>query len=155
VLVVGFSAATPRSPREVAARFLDPENQRRALGADTFEAVATSYDVPGQSRRLMKVELLRVGEGPVRFDLRFAMAVERLDLAEGDVLLRYDPAAWAGTEHVNLFRGVCVIEPSGSGSIVTELLIFGSDVSLPFFLRGRMRDLAADTFRTRAERLLR
>jgi hypothetical protein len=152
-MAVGVCAVSPLPPARTADVLADPEVERRAFGAQTFRVVRTLYDVPGASRRMVVVELLDIGEGPVRFDFRFAFALERWDLADGTVLLRYDPATWSRTEHVTLFRGLCVIEPAGSGSIVTELLIFGSDVSVPFFLRGTLREKTYDTFRTRLARV--
>jgi hypothetical protein len=154
-MVVGFSAHAPLPPDGMADLLVDAEVEKAAFGADTFRPVRLLYATARSSRRVIVVEMLRVGEGPARFDFRFALALERVDLADGTVLLRYDPVPWEGTQHVTLFRGACTIEPAGSGSLVTELMIFGSDVSLPFFLRGKLRDMAYRTFHDRAERVWR
>jgi hypothetical protein len=149
----GTSAHFPLPPRRMADLLGHPEAERRSFGADTFRVVATAFELPDASRRTYVVEMLNQGEGPIRFDFRFAMAVERWDLADGSVLLRYDPVPWGGTQHVTLFRGMAVIEPAAGGSLLTEVLVFGSDVRLPFFLRGKLRGATADSFRRRLERL--
>jgi hypothetical protein len=129
------------------------EAERRAFRATTFRPVAVRFHARAALRQEYHVEMLDVGEGPIRFDFRFRAALERWDLVDGGVLLRYDPVPWSGTTHVTLFRGMAHIEPADSGSLVTELLLFGSDVTLPFFLQGKLRQNAVDTFRGRLDRL--
>lgn len=152
-LAVGVSCWFPLPPRQAADLVMDPNVERHAFSANTFQVVGTAFALPGASRQRVHVEMLDQGEGPVRFDFRFAFMAERLELADGTILLRYDPAPWARTENVTLFRGFGVIEPSGAGALVTEVVIFGSDVSVPFFLRGALRDMSYNSFEVRMRRI--
>lgn len=94
--------------------------------------------------------MLRRGQGPLRYNFAFTSRTERWDLPDGVVLMRHDPHPDPRPEHVTLYRGATVIEPVGRGSRVTEFLVMGTDVKVPFFLRGAMRSQSVKVFRDRA-----
>ncbi|MHC5011754.1 MAG: hypothetical protein ACYTG6_12550, partial [Planctomycetota bacterium] len=155
VSACGFSGYAPLPPRAMADIIGSPVAERHALGAETFRPAGIAYALPDFARRLYRVELLNRGEGPFRFDLRFTTALERWDLADGSVLFRYDPLPVPVPEHITLYRGACQIEAAPGGCRVTEFLVLGTDISVPFFLEGSMRELVYDTFEIRITRLWR
>ena len=154
-IAVGFSAGLPLAPRAAADLMLDPAFEKEALDADRFESLGIDFDVAGASRRRARVELLNRGQGPIRIDLRFTTLTERWDLPDGSVIMRHDPYPCPPPEHVTLYRGATWIVPAGSGSRVTEFLVMGTDISVPFFLRGLLRKQSVNVFRIRAIRLWR
>jgi hypothetical protein len=149
----GFAAFFPLPPRRAADLLASPSAERFALGAHTFRVERVEAHGAGVVRRRYRVELLGMGEGPFRFDFRFTTAIERWDLPDGVVLLRYDPLPDPPPEHVTLFRGAAVVRPVEGGSEVTEFLVLGTDVGIPFFLEGRLRGLTRDLFQARVSRL--
>jgi hypothetical protein len=154
-VVVGASARSPFPPVALARLFADPELQRRALQADTVRVVSDLIDAPHVARRTYRIELLRVGEGPFLVDLKFTAAYERWAFPDGCVYLRFDPYPVPPPLHVSLFRGACMIEPEGTGSVYTELLILGTDITAPFFLRPILRKKSIDLLEERVARLWR
>jgi hypothetical protein len=154
-VAVGFSVRLPLAPRRVADLLLDPAFEKDALDADRFETQVIEFEVAGASRRRARVELLNRGQGPIRVDLRFTSLTERWDLPDGSVIMRHDPYPVPPPEHVTLYRGATWIVPAGSGSQVTEFLVMGTDISVPFFLRGVLSSQSVNVFRIRAIRLWR
>jgi hypothetical protein len=150
---VGYSAHFPAPPRAVADLILDPQAETRALGADRFALVGVDFDVPGATRRRFRVEMLRRGEGPFRFNLRFTFVTERWDLPDGSVVMRHDLCGDQPAEHVTVYQGASLIVPEGSGSRVTEFLVTGTDISVPFFLRSRLRKKSVELFGSRVRTL--
>ncbi len=65
--------------------------------------------------------------------------------------LRYDPDVRPKPEHVTLFRGGCLLEPEGSGTRVTEILIIGTDIQLLPFLQGEFTKLVLKTMGDRVK----
>jgi hypothetical protein len=153
VAAYGFSGHAPLPPARMAELLMNPAVERHALAADMFAPLGTEVEGPGVSRRRFRIEMLRRGEGPVRFDFRVTTALERWDLPDGVVLLRYDPLPDPPPERITLYRGACVLKPHPSGCEVTEFLVLGTDVGVPFFLEGRLRSLTRDLFQGRVERL--
>ena len=143
----------PLPPAQMADLIMDPEVERQVLGANTFRPLGATYRLPGARRERFAVEILRVGAGPIRVDLRFTVVAERRDTADGRVLLRYDPDTEPRPEHVTLYRGGCLLEPDAGGTRVTEILIVGTDVSVPFFLESSLRQLARATLKDRVTNL--
>ena len=88
-------------------------------------------------------------------NLRFTFVTERWDLPGGTVILRHDLCANPRPEHVPLYRGVTLIEPEGPGSRVTEFLVMGTDIRVPFFLRGILRKKSIELFVSRVRTLWR
>jgi hypothetical protein len=134
-------------PAALADAILDAARERRSLDAD----VLTERSVErrsGVERRTFAAQLLRMGEGPFRFDFRWEFSVDRRDRPDGTVLLRYDLSPPSlRTEHVAQFRGAAMLAPDGTGTRWTEVLLVGSDLAAPFFLESRsvtaVRDILA------------
>jgi len=121
---------------------LDPVLEKRALDAQRFEVLSWSFKLADRERFRYRVEM-RKGTPPWIFDFHFTGVTERWDLPGGTFLLRHDPTSSPQQRGITLYRGATVIERWGSGSRVTELVILGSDLRLPFFLRriGRRETL--------------
>jgi hypothetical protein len=140
-IVVAATGRVPLTPAEAARLWMDADAERRVLGADTFRVLGSVYALPNARRTRYLVEMRRMGSGPVRFDLRFGLAAERWDLADGRVLIRTDPFPDVGPRHVTLYRGGCLIAPVEGGSRLTEIVILGADIRVPFFLDDELRQL--------------
>jgi hypothetical protein len=139
-----------------AAAILDAERERAALDADALTLVASEAR-PGGVRHAFAVDMLRMGEGPFRYDFRWDFSVARRDRPDGRTLLRYEMAtAGRSPEHVTLFRGAAALEPERGGTRWSEILLVGSDLSAPFFLRAKaeaaVRDILARRWRRLAAR---
>ncbi len=130
---------------------LDPVVEQQLLAAQAFRPIETVYDLPGATRRDFWVEKLRMGVGPFRFDLRFAISVERLDLADGCVWLRYDPRLNPRPQGVTLYRGGAWLVPERGGTRVNELILFGTE--LKGIVWNMARPLVDKTFSDRAVNL--
>jgi hypothetical protein len=128
-----------RPPAETAARFMDAAAEKAALEADESTDVGR-IAVPGGEEMRLRLGLLRMGEGPFLYDFRWTVAVRRTARPDGRVTLSYALDEAAPRERVSLFRGFATIEPSGSGSLVREVLVVGSPVSPPFFLKAKVRN---------------
>lgn len=150
VVAVGATGHVPLSPVRMADLIMDAAVEEEALVATVCCRIRTEYTLPGARREHFRLELLKTGMGPFRYDLRFTVIFERRELSDGRVFLRYDLGAAPPNEHVTLYRGGCLIEPSGSGSRVTEIIIFGLDIVMPPFVKGALRNLVIKTLRTRA-----
>lgn len=154
-IAVGFSVELPLAPRAAADLLMDPAFEKDALDADRFETVAVEVDAAGVRRERARVEMLRRGKAPILVDLRFTSLTERWDLPDGSVIMRHDPYPDPPAEHVTLYRGATWIVPEDTGSRVTEFLVMGTDIRVPFFLRGLLRSQSVNVFRIRAIRLWR
>ena len=150
VAAFGFTGHVPLAPQAMAALLLRPDVAREVLAASSVTPTGTVFRVPGASRRTYHVEMLRQGMGPFRYDLRFAVAVERWDVADGTLLARYDPQRSPRTEHVTLYRGAVRIEPVDGGSRVTEVVVLGTDIQVPMFFAKSLRQFVVTTLRNRA-----
>ncbi len=154
VVVLGVTGRVPLAPQAMADLMMDPEVERQVLAATTFRRTGVVYDLPGARREHNRVELLGVGIGPIRFNLRFNLVTERRDLEDGRVLLRYDPASEPKGERVTLYRGGALIEPlEGGGARVTELVILGTDIQVAGPFLPPLLNMANDTLRNRATNL--
>jgi hypothetical protein len=153
VAVIGTAGRMPLPPEAAARLFLDPEVERQVLAARRFEHAATVFQTERHRRDVYRVEKLRVGAGPFRYDLRFATAVERLDLDDGRIAVRYDPVVWRATTGVSLYRGLLLIEPDGDGSRVTEIVVFGTPLTAPAPFDQILKNLVYDTFQHRGTNL--
>jgi hypothetical protein len=141
------------SPAALADAILDAEHERRALDADVLVARAKERTAGGE-RRVFAVELLRMGEGPLRFDFRWEFSVERRDRPDGTILLRYEMSPPSGRgENVAVFRGAAMLAPDGAGTRWTEVLLVGSDLVAPFFLESRSQTAALGLLFRRWRRL--
>ena len=149
VVAVAAVGRVPLAPRAMADLMRDPEVERQVLAAHVFRRLGTVYALPGAQRERFRVELLGMGEGPLRYDLRFTVVAERREGADGRIWLRYDPDPEPAPEHVTLYRGGCLIEPDGAGARVTELVILGTDLRLLPPFQSALETLAADTLRNR------
>ncbi|MDF1702709.1 MAG: hypothetical protein P1V36_16295, partial [Planctomycetota bacterium] len=154
VVVLGVTGRVPLTPQAMADLMLDHEVERQVLAASSFRPLGLDFDVPGHRRERNRVELLGVGFGPIRFNLRFNIVAERCDLADGSVLLRYDPALEPRNERVTLYRGGARLEPlPDGGTRVTELVILGTSIDVaPMFLPPLLK-MAGDTLHNRATNL--
>ena len=101
----------------------------------------------------MRLAMLRMGESPFVYDFRWTLTTSRRGVASGGIEIRYDLLDDPATEHVSLFRGIARIEPEGTGSRWTEVLAVGSNVSPPFFLKGKARDEVTKIMTRRMQRL--
>jgi hypothetical protein len=156
VRVVGAMAVVgrvPLAPGAMADIMMDPVAEQQVLAADTFRLVGVEYVTPQARRNRYLIEILRIGAALWVYDMRFTMAAERRALSDGSVLLRYDPRVPPRPEHVTLWRGACFLEPDGAGTRVMEVLIIGTDVSLPPFLVGALRKMVRDKISDRAQNL--
>ena len=152
VVALGTTGFVPLEPAAAARLVMDPVVERQALRADALRRTGLVFALPSAQRSQYYVEILRVGKGPFRFDLRFAFEAERVDAGDGRIWLRFDPIPAVRAEHVTLYRGGCVIEPVEGGSRLTELLIVGTDIVLPF-LQGALRDGARGRLAERSRSL--
>jgi hypothetical protein len=153
VVAVAVVGLVPLRPAAMADLMMEPEVERQVLAADEFRRTAVEYRLPGALRERSRVALLRQGFGPFRHDLRFTVITERRELADGRVLLRYDPGAEPPPQNVTLYRGGCLIEPDPAGAKVVELLIIGTSIKVPPFLTQGLRDLVRSTLSNRATNL--
>jgi len=153
VIALGVVGRVPLRPGAMADLITNPAVERAVLGADRVERAGLVFRRPRCLRERFRATLLRRGYGPFRYDLRFTYTCERLDLEDGRVVLRYDPAARPRPEHVTLFRGGCLLVPDGEGTRVAEILVFGTDLQVIPPLQPQLTRLVAKTLRDRATNL--
>ncbi len=154
VVVLGVTGRVPLSTSAMADRLMDSEVERAALYATSFKRTQVIYAFGDARREQSRAELLGVGMGPIRFNLRFNPVTERLDLPDGRVWMRYDPATTPKIERVTLYRGSALLEPlAGGGARLTEILILGTNIVIPAFLEPPLMKLAAETLENRATNL--
>jgi hypothetical protein len=154
LLAVGFAARVAASPARCADALMDPAALARTLDADDSRAVGDGVEGARRVRRI-SLALLDRGKGPFRYDFRWTFRVSRIDLPGGSVLVRYDLEPQPAPERVSLFHGAAVIEPEGTGSRLSEVVVLGSDLSLPFFLRSQGRAGVRSILAIRAVRIAR
>jgi hypothetical protein len=152
-IAVGVLGTVPITPAQMADLIMDPAVEKQVLAAAICCHHKTDFVLPGMQRSHYRVEMLRMGFGPMRYDLRFTVVFERRDLPDGRVMLRYDLAGDPRPEHVTLYRGGCIIEPTAAGSRVTEIVILGTDIKVPVFFAKGLRNLVQTTLRNRATNL--
>jgi hypothetical protein len=133
---------------------MDTAVLRRTLDAQEGRTISDAV-VEGLRTQTSSLGLLDRGKGPFRWDFRWTFRVVREDLGRGGVLLRYDLLPAPAPERVAVFQGAAVLEPDGDGARITEAVVLGTDVSLPFFLVGPAREGVADMLEIRAKRLAR
>lgn len=151
---MGVAGRVPLPPKTMADMMMNAAVEKQVLAANVFRHVGADYVLPGARRHRYHVEFHRIGEALWVYNLRFTFAAERRDLADGRVLLRYDPRTVPKPEHVTLWRGGCLLEPDGAGgSRISEVLILGTDISLPPFLVGAMRNMVRKKLADRAKNL--
>jgi hypothetical protein len=154
LLTVGFAATVAASPARCAEVLVDPAALGRTLDADESRSLGDAVEGMRRVRRL-SLALLDRGKGPFRFDFRWAFRASRIDLPGGSVLLRYDLEPHPAPERVSFFQGAAVLEPTGGGTRIVEVVVLGSDLSLPFFLVGQGRKGVRDILAIRATRIAR
>jgi hypothetical protein len=152
-VAIGTVGTVPLPPSAMADLLMDPETERQVLAAATCHLHRTEFALPGARRAQLRIEMLNMGFGPMRYDLRFTVVFERRDLADGRILLRYDLGADPAPEHVTLYRGACLIEPSGTGSKMSEIIILGTDIQVPALFSKGLRNLVVTTLRNRVTNL--
>jgi hypothetical protein len=154
VSVLLATAFVPLTPRAYADLVENPEVERAVLAAAVARPLATQFDHPGHTRAGLWIEKRDVGAGPFRRSLLFGVNFERLDLADGRVLIRQDGALQPRPQHVTLYRGLMRIDPRPGGAYVRELLVFGTDLSIPGPLSPLLRSLVEKTLKDRATNLV-
>lgn len=154
VVVLGVTGKVPLSPAAMADMMMDPEVERQVLAAATFRRTGIDFDVQGARRERNRAELLGMGMGPIRFNLRFNLITERRDLESGAVWLRYDPSNEPRNERVSLYRGGAFLEPLPEGGTrVTELVILGTSINIAAPFQPALLRLAYGTLENRATNL--
>lgn len=146
-LITGW---VPLPPAEIATLIMDPEVERQVLAANTVRQLALRHRHPGHERRAFWIEMLGVGQGPFRYDLRFGLHLERVALGDGAIAIRYDPMVKPKPKIVTMYRGGALLEPHESGTRVTELLVCGNSLAVPPPVWNALRPLVDTTFKNRA-----
>lgn len=153
VAAFGIHGPSPLTPEAMADLLLDDEAERLALAASTFRTIPEPTPPSAADRTAFRVEFLDRGAGPFTFDFRFTIGVERRDVGDGSLLLRYLALPTGDAEGVTLYRGACLIEKDGEGSRVTEYLVVGTSFAVPFFLARAARAASLRMFQDRAQAL--
>ncbi|MBL9088038.1 MAG: hypothetical protein JNM10_12945 [Planctomycetia bacterium] len=148
----GMAFPVQGTPAEFVARALDPEAERAALSADEVVEVAPRVD-GARRERTLRIAMLDLGRGPFRYDFRWTLRVASEALPDGRHLLRYDFDESAPRQRVSYFRGLAIVEPTASGAFVREVIVAGSPVAPPFFLRQAVHDAAESILTKRWVRL--
>ena len=154
VVVVGSSAWVPRAPAVVASHWLDREAERRAMEADVIRVLPGAFGGVPHWRGRWWIEKRDVGWGPFKVDLKFATWVESYACPDGSMLLRFELGHAPRPSSVTLYRGLARLIPDRGGTAIREVIVFGTDLAVPPFLGGKVRDLVMDTFAMRARRLV-
>lgn len=132
VLALAATGRTPARPAQVADLIAAPEVERRLLAATRVERVAWPLDRPAHQRQVLRVRIDDLGPPGLGTDLDFHLALERWDLPDGRIVLRYDPHVPPAPRRVTLWRGACLIEPlPGGGARATEVILLGTDFHAP------------------------
>ena len=147
--VLGVIAWAPAPPQRVAGLWVHPDVMHRVLAAQQVSARGPVRRWPRAARRTLFVEKSGVGAGPLRTNLRFAIAMERVDLSSGDVWVRSDSDPSIPGAHVTLWRGLLHAAPlaGGQGSRITEVLVIGTDLRAPPLLEDTLRKQTLKTLR--------
>jgi hypothetical protein len=153
VFALGMAFPVTVPPARFADAVLDAEAERAALGAD--EVVEVGREAPGgPAERVLRIAMLHMGEGPFRYDFRWTLRIGRADLPDGRIVLRYDLDGSAPRERISVFRGATLVEPTIAGAFVREVLVVGSPVAPPFFLKGKVRGAVTSILARRWVRLV-
>lgn len=152
LFVHGWSLHVEASPSHCVLTMLDLAAEKAALSADEAELLGERPTRDGL-RRVARLGLLDMGEGPFKFDYRWTFAGTSRRRTDGVMLVRYDFARGDRPQRVAAFSGVAIVSPEGRGSRVTEILAVGSTISPPFFLKAKARDAVTDILTQRARRL--
>ncbi len=149
----GMAFPTSATPARWVETVFDAGAEEAALGAD--EVVEAGPRVDGVRReRTMRIAMLRMGQGPFRYDFRWTIRVASEALEDGRFLVRYDLDEAASRQRVSYFRGVAVVEPTPAGAFVREVIVAGSPVAPPFFLRRAVHEAATSILSRRWVRLV-
>ncbi|MGE0193507.1 MAG: hypothetical protein AB7T63_15865 [Planctomycetota bacterium] len=155
-LGVAVIARAPLAPGRLADLLVDADVQRDVLAAREVEPIGSPHTFgPARTGRSYHVVKADVGAGPIRVDLVFRVTVERWDAPDGSVWIRYDPRPAGPVEHITYWRGLAIIEPDPQGARLTEVLVVGTDLVVPPFLTGLLRNMARDTLKDARRALLR
>ncbi len=154
VSVLLATAFVPLPPTAYADLVVDPDVERAVLAAASTRPLPGQFRYQGHSRAGMWIEKRNVGAGPFQRSLLFGVNFERLDLPDGRVLIRQDGALQPRPQHVTLYRGLMRIDPRPEGAYVRELLVFGTDISIPGPLSPLLRSLVEKTLKDRATNLV-
>ncbi|MDJ0973356.1 MAG: hypothetical protein QNJ98_02705 [Planctomycetota bacterium] len=150
VTAIGTTGWVPVPPQRMADLIEDPEVERLVLAANTFEPRGFVYQVEGQSRRRYWVEMLKVGAGPFRYDLKFGIHSERWTLPDGRIVIRFDPMLRPRPQIVTMYRGGVILEPQGEGTRITEVLAFGNSLQVPPPIWKLLRPMIETTQKNRS-----
>ena len=152
LFVHGYAVEVDAPPARCVAVLLDLAAEQAALSAEEASLVGETTSRQGQ-RRVARIGLLDMGEGPFRYDFRWTFAASSRRRTDGIHLVRYDFLKDAAPQRVSVFSGVSIVAPRGRGSVVAEVFAVGSTVSPPFFLKGKVSSAVARILTTRAQRL--
>ncbi len=148
----GMAFPVANTPVAFVEHLLDAAAEQAALSAD--EVVEAAPRVEGARReRTLRIAMLDLGRGPFRYDFRWTLRVAAEALPDGRYLVRYDFDDSAPRQRVSYFRGFAIIEPTASGAFVREVIVAGSPVAPPFFLRQAVHDAAESILAKRWLRL--
>ena len=151
VHVAGYRVTA--SPSRCADLFLDVAAEKAALDADEAADRGARAIGPDHARR-MSLAMLKMGEGPFTWDFRWEFEGVRRDRPDGVILLRYAIVDGPANQRVSVFSGVATLVPvPGGGTAVREVLVVGSTVSPPFFLKSKARAEVAKILTRRVSRL--
>lgn len=148
----GMAFPTGATPARFVDTVLDPAAERVALSADEVTDVGPRVD--GRRReRTFRIAMLDLGQGPFRYDFRWTLRIASEALDDGRFLVRYDLDETAPRQRVSYFRGLAVVEPTPAGAFVREVVVAGSPVAPPFFLKRAVHDAAQSILAKRWVRL--
>ena len=148
----GMAFPVPAPPARFVDLCLDAAAEQAALSAD--EVVEVAPRVEGARReRTLRIAMLDLGRGPFRYDFRWTLRVSAEALPDGRHLVRYDFDDAAPRQRVSWFRGLAIVEPTAFGAFVREVIVAGSPVAPPFFLKQAVHDAAESILAKRWLRL--
>ncbi len=151
VVALAITGIVPMAPGPLAELILAPDVEQRLLAADQVTEERVLLERPGLRRAVLRLTMSGVGIATWRVDLRVHIAMERWDLADGRVLLRYDPHVPPQPRHVTLWRGACLLEPlPGGGTRATEVLVLATDLRPPPLFAGLLTQHVWSTLENRA-----
>lgn len=154
-LGVALRARVPCRAAHLADLLTDPEVQRETLGARSVERLGEVRRwAPDRTETSYRVVKTDVGAGPIRVTLVFSVTVERWDVPDGSIWIRYDPRPAGEVRNVTYWRGLARIDPQGDGALFSEILVMGTDLTVPPLLGGALRTLARDTLKDARRNLL-
>ncbi len=155
VTALGTTGWVPVSPVQMADMIEDAKLERWAMDATTFRPMGFVFRVSGHSRKRFWVEMLGVGAGPFRYDLKFGIQSERLTLPDGRIAIRFDPLFKPRPSIVTMYRGGVLLEPFDGGTRITEVLAFGNSLQVPAPIWKLLRPMIVTTQKNRSINLWR